>query len=112
MEEFNDLYAACINVNADHRGTVESFEYERVDLLEKLKAKLKNHGDISDVIERDYFAGQAMKAEIITWNTEMTDKHRGKLLEDMVNRNGGELTINEQLAKNSFDMADAMMNAR
>ena len=49
MKEFDDLYAACVNVNADQRGTVESFEDERNDLLEKLKARLKNHSDLSNV---------------------------------------------------------------
>jgi hypothetical protein len=53
MKEFDNLYSACMNVNADNRATVESFEDERNDLLENLKTKLKKHGDIGNFREID-----------------------------------------------------------
>lgn len=59
----------------------------------------------------DFYAAEAMKAEIISWNAEMSDSHRSKLLEDMINR-FGQTTVYEALSKNSFEMAEVMVKER
>jgi len=69
---------------------------------------IQPHIIAKQVTKRDFFAAEAMKAEIITWNSEMSDEHRAALLEDMIERNG-DLTINEQMAKDSFSLADIML---
>lgn len=66
---------------------------------------------IVDISLRDFFAAEVMKAEIISWNAEMTDTHRTALLEDMVERYG-QTTVYSALAKSSFEMADIMLQER
>lgn len=83
---------------------------EVVGLMDGFKA-VENNVDLAIVSVRDFFAANALKAEIESWNAEMSDEYRAKLLEDMIERHG-ETTVYEALAKNSFEMADAMLHAR
>ena len=76
----------------------------------ELETVVKNCS-IPNVSVRDFFAANALKAEIESWNAEMSDEYRAKLLEDMIERHG-ETTVYEALAKNAFEMADAMLHAR
>jgi hypothetical protein len=66
---------------------------------------------IMNIEIRDYIAAEAMKAEIISWNSEMSKEHRVSLLEDMVKRFGS-ITINEAISKSAYEMADAMMEEK
>lgn len=60
---------------------------------------------------RDFFAAEAMKAECISWNAEMSDEYRAKILEDMIER-WGETTVYEAIALNSYEMSDNMLKAK
>ena len=77
-------------------------------LMDEIKALAI--GNVSPSL-RYFYAGQALQAEIIAWNSEMTPRHRGALLQDMIDRYG-ESTVNEALAKTAFDMADVMLKER
>ena len=81
-----------------------------IELMEGYKG-VKNNIDLAVVSVRDFFAANALKAEIQSWNAEMSDEYRAELLEDMIERHG-ETTVYEALAKNAFEMADAMLHAR
>ena len=81
-----------------------------IELMEGYKG-VKNNVDLAVVSVRDFFAANALKAEIQSWNAEMSDEYRAMLLEDMIERHG-ETTVYEALAKNAFEMADAMLHAR
>jgi hypothetical protein len=60
---------------------------------------------------RDYFAAQAMKSEIIAWNSPIPDDHREIILQDW-ERRFGDKTVNEFIALSSYEMADAMMSVK
>jgi hypothetical protein len=61
---------------------------------------------------RDYIATECMKAEIISWNNEISIKYRQKLLTDMAVQYGYDVTVIEAIAMTSYEMADAMLNKR
>lgn len=61
---------------------------------------------------RDKIAIECMKAEIASWNSEMSKSHRIQLLEDWTKRHGTEVKINECIAIDCYEMADAMLRAR
>lgn len=60
---------------------------------------------------RDYIACEAMKAKIMVWDTELTNKHRQALLEDMVERYG-KATVNDAISMMCYEIADSMLKAR
>ena len=60
---------------------------------------------------RDYIACEAMKAKIMVWDTELTNKHRKALLEDMVERYG-KATVNDAFSMMCYEIADSMLKAR
>jgi hypothetical protein len=60
---------------------------------------------------RDKIAIECMKAEVISWNSEMSKKQRIARLQDWIKRHG-DLTINESIAIDCYQMADAMLKAR
>ena len=60
---------------------------------------------------RDYIACEAMKAKIMVWDSELTNKHRQALLEDMVERYG-KATVNDALSMMCYEIADSMIKAR
>lgn len=123
-----------VTLKNDIIEVLEYFEYGLSDIQEcsseeqlKLKEirsilhRLKANGDNSNksncnishdsVSLRDYIATECMKSEIIAWNKEMSNKHRSKLLEDMIKRYGN-IKINDAIALMSYEMADAMLSAR
>lgn len=60
---------------------------------------------------RDYIATECMKSEIISWNKEISNEYRLKLLEDMIEQYG-DIKVNDAIAFMSYEMADAMLLAR
>lgn len=60
---------------------------------------------------RDYIACEAMKAKIMVWDTELTNKHRQILLEDMIERYGN-VTVNDALSMMCYEIADSILKAR
>lgn len=60
---------------------------------------------------RDKIAIECMKIEIASWNAEMSKNHRVARLKDWISRHG-DLSINECIAIDSYQMADAMLKAR
>ena len=59
----------------------------------------------------DCFAGEAMNAEVASWNTAIDDTQRTKRTEYWI-RTYGDVTIAEGIAKNAYDVAEAMMKER
>lgn len=74
-------------------------------------ADIEQNGLLPAVSLRDYFAGQAMVANVASWNAEISPEYRTKLLEDWVKHYGNK-TVYECVALISYEMADAMMSVR
>lgn len=64
------------------------------------------------ISSRDYFAGLAMQSYTQVWNSDISDNHRVKMLNDMVKRYGEEVIVADGIAKMAYEMADSMMKAR
>ena len=60
---------------------------------------------------RDFIATQAMAANMSTWNSEISDEYRIKLLQDWVKRFGNE-NVYKCIALISYEMADAMLSVK
>jgi hypothetical protein len=82
---------------------------EAENLNEPKKPALQQ-GDVMPSL-RDYIACEAMKAKIMVWDTELTNKHRQALLKDMVERYGN-VTVNDALSMMCYEIADSMIKAR
>jgi len=82
-------------------------------MLSNLQKVVKQNCNLQSVSVslRDFFAAEAMKAECISWNAELSDKHRAAILEDMIER-WGQTTVYEAIALNSWEMADNMLKAK
>lgn len=99
----------------EHYG---SHNYSNVkNIVNKRLAKGANSSEATAILPhvsvslRDFFAAEAMKAECISWNAEMSNKYRAKILKDMIER-WGKTTVYEAIALNSWEMADNMLKAK
>ena len=78
-----------------------------IDILEKQLI-------ITDVVKslRDEMAIGFAQTKMQVWDSELTNKHREKVLEDWLRRNGEDLTIAENIVKDAYFLADEMIRLR
>ena len=60
---------------------------------------------------RDFLAAQAMVANMTTWNSELSNEYRIKLLENWI-KNFGDADVYKCIASISYEMADVMLAVR
>lgn len=113
MEEANKILAKYEDDNEYHfheldRKWIIQAMNEYAEAYHQAKVKIDAlHG----VSVRDFYAAEALKAEIQVWNSELSNEHRAELLQDMVDRFGN-CEVQVAIAKSSFEMADTMLNER
>jgi phosphotransacetylase len=69
---------------------------------------------LTDVVKslRDEMAISFAQTKMQVWDSELTNKHREKVLEDWLRRNGEDLTIAENIVKDAYFLADEMIRLR
>lgn len=85
--------------------------------LDELLTSLENDKKqltITDVVKslRDEMAIGFAQTKMQVWDGELTNKHREKMLEDWIRRNGDDLTIAEHIVKDAYFLADEMLKHR
>lgn len=61
---------------------------------------------------RDKFALEAMKSMIDTWNSDISDDFRERLIKTWQKNYGENVYVSTSLANDAYNLADAMMKAR
>ena len=94
-----------INCELSNKNTVYSIT-ELVNLKKQLT--------LTDVVKslRDEMAIGFAQTKMQVWDSELTNKHRKKVLEDWLRRNGEDLTIAENIVKDAYFLADEMIRLR
>jgi len=115
LNKFGNFNAVSQEFNEEQLGVI----YELMDMVDQ-QYKVSGVDATSvpvlplqnvSVSLRDFFAAEAMKAECISWNAELSNEYRAKILEDMIER-WGQTTVYEAIALNSWEMADNMLKAK
>ena len=83
---------------------------ESTDLIEHLNKQFSLTGVVKSL--RDEMAIGFAQTKMQVWDSELTNKHREKVLEDWLRRNGEDLTIAENIVKDAYFLADEMIRLR
>ena len=59
--------------------------------------------------KREYFAGLAMQSMITSWQSELSDRFRKALLDDLVREFGKDITVYEGFSKKAIVCADELL---
>ncbi|WP_127844415.1 hypothetical protein [Psychroflexus aestuariivivens] len=94
---------------------LEKRGYKNEDLINEIeqiynKQQLPIHGVVKSL--RDEMAIGFAQTKMQVWDGELTNKHREKVLEDWIRRNGDDLTIAEHIVKDAYFLADEMLRLR
>jgi hypothetical protein len=113
LEKIEQIHALLNvpNVDADTETAITNMKI--LNLLVDLRAEAEQL-ILSGVVKslRDEMAIGFAQTKMQVWDGELTNKHREKVLEDWIRRNGDDLTIAEHIVKDAYFLADEMLRLR